>query len=637
LDLADGRPQWSVTSNDNAVLRPGALGMLIDGKTSAPVEALNWKSSQTRESVKTSWGKCAAYDNHYNQGTWTLRESTAPKRTWRVTVRVYDAGVGLRYEFPENGGWGKQILLTDDLTEFRFATDGRAWCYNGEHDPAGPQPLSRFHAGKGARPPLVVELAPDLTAAVLEAAISDIAPFSLTPVKGDKTALRSTMAKSKLTAGGTTSWRSLLLGSKPGDLLVSPLPYCLNPPCEIPEPGWIHAGLAMWDWRAWGARTKDGFTYGLDMASWRRFIDFASRHGIRYLVLDANWYGPEGDPKSDPRTSRDHLVYQPDTRKPGIKRKAAPKDWKDPIDVPAIIRYGKTRGVGIILYFNDVARLHYPFEETLALYQKWGASGIKYGFMKGKGQQKVLDTRTIVEACARHRLVCDFHDGPVPPSGDRRTFPNYVTREFCHSQSDAMRVFSPTGFCEQVFVNMLAGPLDMCNGLYELGNPTRDRPRIFTNVESTVVSETARVLIVFSGMSILPDCPESYEAKADLFDFLSNLPGTWDETRILHGSIGEYITTARRNGDTWYIASATNEMARSLPIKLDFLKPGTAYTATLCEDAPDAHFKTNREAYRVRTITVKHGDVVNAKMAPGGGHCIKLIPKNSSAAVSLPG
>jgi len=627
LDISGGQPRWSVLRDGTPILLPGALGLDIGGQAPAPVEPLDWKTTRTRESVKTTWGKVAEYKNHYNEGTWTLRETSGAKRTWKITLRAYDSGVALRYEFPTDGGWGKSIALTDDRTEFRFASDGRAWCHNGEYAPAGPQPLSRFAANrKGARPPLVAELAPDLTVAVLEGAIFDIAPFNLAPVKGARTALRATFAKSAIVPGKTTSWRTLIIASRPGDLLVSPLPYCLNPPCKIAGTDWIRPGLALWDWRAWGARTDDGFTYGLDMASWRRFIDFASRHGIRNLVLDANWYGPEGDPKSDPRTSRDHLVYQPNPHKPGIKRKPAPENWKDPIDVPAIIRYGKERGVGVILYFNDVARLHYPFEETLALYQKWGAAGIKYGFMKGKGQRKVLDTRTIVEACARHRLVCDFHDGPVPPSGDRRTFPNYVTREFCHSQSDAMRAFSPGGFCKQVFVNMLAGPLDMCNGLYELENPAATRPRIFTNVESTVTAETARVLIVFSGMSVLPDCPESYEAKADLFDFLSNLPGSWDETRILHGKIGEFITTARRSGDTWYIASATNESARTLPIALDFLEPGISYAATLYEDAPDAHFKTNREAYRVRRTTVKRGDTIPAKMAPGGGHCIRLAP-----------
>jgi alpha-glucosidase len=629
LELQDGAPTWSAARDGKPFLRPGALGMVVWGQETGAVEEVSWKVSEHREEVATAWGKTARYDDHYRQGEWTLREAGGAKRTWRVVVRAYDSGVALRYEFPKGAGLAEAIPLTGEQTEFRFAVDGRAWCYNGERDPAGPQPLSRFHAGNGARLPLVVECAPDLTVAVLEAAIFDIAPFGLIPFGKEKTAFRAQFASSRLPGGGATSWRVLLVGDRPGDLLVSPLPYCLNPPGKIADTSWIKPGLAMWDWRAWGARTDDGFTYALDMASWRRMIDFASRHGIPFLVLDANWYGPEFDPKSDPRTSRDHLVEQPDPKKPHLVRKPAPADWKDPIDVPAIIRYGNGKGVGVVLYFNDIARNNYPFEETLALYREWGAAGIKYGFMKGKGQRKVLDTRTIVEACARHRLVCDFHDGPVPPSGDRRTYPNYLAREFCHSQSDAMRVFSPTGFCEQVFVNMLAGPLDMCNGLYTLENPAEDRPKIFTNVESTVVAETARVMIVFSGLSILPDCPEAYEAKADLFDFLSHMPGSWDETRILHGRIGECITTARRSGKKWYIASATNEEARTLPVKLDFLEPGMRYAATLYEDASDAHFQENREAYRVRKIEVKQGDSIEAVMAPGGGHCIKLVPTDS--------
>jgi alpha-glucosidase len=591
------------------------------------VGEISWKASDHREEVPTVWGKCASYENHFQEGFWALREMSGAKRTWHVLIRAYDSGVAVRYEFPEDGGWGKEIQLTGEHTEFQFATDGGAWCYAGEHDPDGPQPLSKFHVGKGARPPLVVECADDLTVAVLEAAIFDIAPFDLVPAGDTKTAFRASPAVSSLRAGGATSWRVLLAGEKPGDLLVAPLPYCLNPSCRIDDPSWIRPGLAMWDWRAWGAKVDDGFTYGLDMASWRRFIDFASRHGIAYLVLDANWYGPEFEAESDPRTSRDHLVIQPDPKKPHLVRRPAPDDWNDPIDVPELIRYGREKGVGVVLYFNDIARLNYPFEETLALYRKWGAAGIKYGFMKGKGQQKVLDTRKIVETCARNRLTCDFHDGPVPPSGDRRTWPNYLAREFCHAQSDAMRVFSPSGFCEQVFVNMLAGPLDMNNGLYTLNNPAEDRPKIFTNVESTVVAETARVMITFSGLAILPDCPEAYEAKADLFDFLSGMPGTWDETRILHGRIGEFITTARRSGDNWYVASATNEEARTLPVKLDCLESGVVYAAKLYEDAPDSHFKTNREAYQVKEIKVGKGDTIDAKMAPGGGHCIKLMPE----------
>jgi len=624
LELDAGVPTWTVAYDNKQLIEPGRLGVQVDSAGLGPVEPVSVEKTTHREPVDTVWGKFAQYDDHYQQLCWTLRETSGKKRTLRIVVRAYDQGMAFRYEFPKDGGWGKEVALTDGATEFRFANDSTAWAYHREHDPFGPQPLSKFHETKGAELPMTVECAPDAYLAVLEAAIFQQAPFQLAPVADDPTAFRETFSKSILPTGSTTSWRVVLVGQQPGDLLVGPVLFCLNPPCAIEDTDWIKPGLAFWDWRAWGATTKDGFKYELDMKSWRRFIDFASKNNVSYLVLDANWYGPEFEAGSDPRTSRDHLVIQPDMTKPHIIRKPAPDDWEEPIDVPALIQYAKQRNVGIILYFNDIARFNYPFEEVLDLYQKWGAAGIKYGFMKAKGQQKVLDTREIVELCAKHQLLCNFHDGPVPPSGDERTYPNYATREFCHSQSDAMRAFSPTGFCEQIFVNMLAGPLDMCNGLYALENPARDRPRIFTNVESTVTAETARVLICYSGFSILPDCPEAYAEKADLFDFIRRMPMTWDETRILHGSIGQCITTARRSGDNWFIASATNEQARTLPITLDFLEKGKTYSATLYEDAPDSHFQTNREAYRVRSLKVDQDTTISAEMAPGGGHCIFL-------------
>ncbi|TWT76351.1 Retaining alpha-galactosidase precursor [Planctomycetes bacterium CA13] len=628
LQIVDGVPQWEVAKNGEPMLLAGRLGLSVGPQ---PIGKLVHKSAQQSsmdELVRPKWGQFSQYRNHFNQLTWTLTEPGDDGRTLVIEVRAFNDAIAVRYRLPAEGNWPAQIKLLDDSTEFCFAEDATGWCYAGEYDPLGPQSLSKFRKSKNvaARLPLTVQFSSGRSAAVMEAAISQIAPIDLTASKTGDYAFRATFKDSIIRAGDATSWRVFLVGNTPGDLIVSPVLECLNPPCQIQDPDWIVPGLAMWDWRAWGATTEDGFTYGLDMPSWRRFIDFAGEYGVRYLVLDAGWYGLEFDAKSDPRTSRPYLLVQPDPQNPKLVPQQPPANWEDPTDVAELIRYAKKKDVGIILYFNDIARLNYPFDETLALYQKWGAAGIKYGFMKGDGQRKVLDTRTIVQKCAEHHLLCDFHDGPVPPSGDVRTFPNYVTREFCHSQSDAKRAFSPSAFCEQMFVNQLAGPLDMCNGLYTLENPARDRPKVFVNIDTTVVAETARVMICFSGLSILPDCPEAYLAKADLFEFLGKLPMTWDETRILHGRIGEFITTARRDGDDWFIASATDEQGRTLSLKLDFLQPDKIYTATLYEDAEDAHFQTNREAYQVRKIRVRRGDSIDAKMAPGGGHCVFVTP-----------
>lgn len=616
---------WSLKRDGQPVTEATLSGVLVDGdllKIGYNVPGVGWKQSWIRETVATPWGKCAEYTNHFDEWRWTLPLADNSGRWVHVVFRVYDSAIAICYEFPKDGGWGDEVNVTGELTEFRFVGENSGWSCNGEREPFGPFPLAS-PPNQRLRPPLTIKRGGGGYVAVLEAATFEQAPMMLVSTGDGGYRVK---APPSVVKDGHTSWRVILLGDEAGDLLTSPAPYCLNPPCALDDTSWIKPGLAFWDWRAWGAKTDDGFTYGLDMASWRRFIDFASENNLAYLVLDANWYGPEHEESSDPRTSRDHLINQVHKNRPKIARKPSPADWEDPIDVPAIIAYGKERGVGVFLYINDVARLNYPFEETLSLYEEWGAAGIKYGFMKGKGQAKVLATREIIRLCAKHRLLCNFHDGPVPPSGDERTYPNYVAREFCHAQTDSRRSFSPTTFCKQVFVNMLAGPLDMNNGLYALENPARDRPMIAQNVESTVVSETARVLVTYSGLAVLPDCPEEYARKADLFEFLSRLPMDWDETRILSGEIGQHITTARRAGDTWYLASVTNEQGRQLPIRLDFLKPDTTYQASHYEDAPDAHYQTNREAYRVRESRVASTDTIVAKLAPGGGHCLILKP-----------
>ncbi len=623
LSLADGTPQWELNYNDRKILKPSRIGVVLDEAYQGGFSVVGKKKATSDNTWNPVWGRFSEVRNHYNELIWQLKEKQGAKRRIDVIVRAYDAGVALRYKLYGEG----QAMLMADETHFSFTGDYTCWSANGEQPNIGPVKLSEY---KGHQFPLTVQVAKECYASILEAAIFDHA-FGQ-PKRVGSTEFRFVF-NDKNGNGGTlslpaeTSWRVVLLGENPGELLTGNVMLNLNPPSAMEDNSWVKPGLALWDWRAWGGKTEDGFVYNLDMASWRRMIDFASRHGIEYLVLDANWYGHESDSQSNPMTSRDYMVYQPDHTQPDMATKAAPENWDDPIDVPALIKYGQERNVGVILYINDVARNNYDFNETLATYRKWGAAGIKYGFMKRNGQDKVLTTREIVRQCAENQLICDFHDGPVPPSGDRRTYPNYVAREFCHAQADGTRSFMPGTFCTTVFCNMLAGPLDMCNGFMTLTDLEKERPKVFKPINSTVVAEAARVLITFSGLSYLPDTPESYEKKADLFEFIARLPMTWDETRILNGDIGHHITTARRSGRTWYIASCANEEGAELPINFNFLEEGVTYEATLYEDTEETHFVTNKESYRIRTTSLKKGDRISARLAPGGGHCMIVEPR----------
>lgn len=618
--LTDGQPMWSLQFDGQPVIRDSALKLFHGSKTKQPTkfESVATETRSHDSTWKPTWGQFSEVRNQYREIVWKLKPVGDLGTPVDLTCRAFNDGAALRYT-PAN-----QKQPFRDQTGFHFAGDFTFWSANKEHPNHGPVKLSKWKKGH-IQTPMTLQVADNLFCSVLEAAIYDQYPFSVHRSGGPtkfETRNSATTLKS-IESGGSSAWRVITLGRTAGDLITNQILGNLNPPLAIEDTSWIKPGIGLWDWRAWGAKTPDDFEYGLDMESWKRFIDFAAtKKNMRYLLLDANWYGPEFDPKENPTTSRDHLVEQ--NKRGRVVRKPAPENWAHPIDVPELIKYGRERDVGIILYINDHARKNFDFETTLATYQKWGAAGIKFGFMKTKGNAKVRDTRKIIELCAKHHLVCDFHDGPIPGSGDSRTYPNYLTREFCHAQSDGKRSFSPDTFCKSMFVNALTGSLDMNNGLFAIQGAEKARPRIFQKVNTTVVGETARTLICFSAMSIFPDIPEAYESKSDLFRFIETMPMTWDDTQVLHSKIGDYISIARQSGEQWFIGSACDENGATLTIDLTFLDAGKNYQATIYEDAPDAHFETNPEVYRIRTQNVAQGDRIDAVLSPGGGHCILI-------------
>lgn len=410
-----------------------------------------------------------------------------------------------------------------------------------------------------------------------------------------------------LSPGYTSAWRVVLYGTTPGVLTDSHLLELLNPdPDSRYDFSWVKPGLAVWDWRINGA-VWDGFTYGMSYPSWVRMVDFAAEQGFKYLVLDANWYGPEFESDSDP-----------------VKGEKAQ-------DVQRLLKYGKEKGVGIWLYLNDVGGRKYPIEKTLKQYGDWGAVGVKYGFMSGTQEEKNRWTKKITELCAQNHLLVDFHDGPVHPYGQMRTWPNAVTREYCHAQLDGHHVFEPKTFVTTVFVNMVAGPIDMNNGMFDLRQGHTTRVDESQPVPSTLVSEAARTLIAFSGVTILPDIPEYYRKYPALLNFLSAQKMPWKESRTLAGEIGEYIVMMRETEDAYLVGAATNESGRTIDLPLSFLEKGK-YTVEVIEDGDDAHYLTNRESLKVTTRQLTNNDKLTLKLAPGGGACL-VIKKTPSMRV----
>lgn len=550
----------------------------------------NHSKRMSKSVWKPVWGKREVVPDVFNELSFELAPQSGSEKTkLSFVVRLYNDGLAFRYEFPE-----KQVDIQSELTGFCFAADYTAWSYNGENANIGPEKLSDIDGIR--RPVVLLEVDPKCYVAIHEADLRAGNPLRLISGKGDQSFMIESSPVT-LSEENCSPWRVVMAGDKLGTLVDSHIIELLNPEPQM-DFSWVKPGVYVWDWRIDGAIVED-FTYSMTYPSWVRMVDFASKQGFKGLVLDANWYGPEHESESDPM-------------KGGQAQ-----------DVRKIIQYAKSRGVGIWLYLNDVGGRNFPISETLKLYHDWGAVGVKYGFMKGSEQEKNIRTRMITELCARNQLLVDFHDGPVHPYGQMRTWPNAITREYCHAQLDAHRVFVPSTFVTSVFVNMLAGPIDMNNGMFDLRQGPTTRVDENQPVPSTVVSEAARTLVTFSGATILPDIPEYYEKYPELLSFISAQQMPWKESRTLDGKVGEYIVMMRQTDNVYLVGAVTNESARELEIPLSFLPRGQ-YELMLVQDGVDAHYLNNRESYQVSNQIATTNDKIKVRLAAGGGACLLL-------------
>ncbi|WP_337812801.1 glycoside hydrolase family 97 N-terminal domain-containing protein [Parabacteroides johnsonii] len=445
----DGLLTYTFAANREVLIKESSLGFKLESQETVP--SSGWKienvsDRQVRNEWRPLWGKRAVVKDHFNELVIDLLNPAGQPERMQLVVRGYNDGFAFCYKIPE--GEGECVNVQSELTAYNFAGDYTAWFYNGENHNIGPEKLTETD---GTRLPVMTVKAGDRHyMAIHEACLETGAPLVLQS-KGGESLFSVASKPADLSPGYTSAWRVVLYGTTPGVLTDSHLLELLNPdPDSRYDFSWVKPGLAVWDWRINGA-VWDGFTYGMSYPSWVRMVDFAAEQGFKYLVLDANWYGPEFESDSDP-----------------VKGEKAQ-------DVQRLLKYGKEKGVGIWLYLNDVGGRKYPIEKTLKQYGDWGAAGVKYGFMSGTQEEKNRWTKKITELCAQNRLLVDFHDGPVHPYGQMRTWPNAVTREYCHAQLDGHHVFEPKTFVTTVFVNMVAGPVDMNNGMFDLrqGHTTR--------------------------------------------------------------------------------------------------------------------------------------------------------------------
>ncbi len=573
-----GEALYSVDYHNQRVLAESRMGFAV--KEGAALTNGFRIVSTRRASHDERWrpvaGERAEVRDHFNALSIQLAQPAAPARKVSLEIRAYDEGVAFRYRF--EGDNSAAVTLTDELTEFRFTGDHPCWTVYTAQGVYACKPLSEVRPD--CERPLTVDLQNGTWAAVGEAALVDFARMKLQP-SGAAHALRAQLGSPvTLKPPFTTPWRFVLLADSPGGLIERNfLVPNLNEPCAIKDTSWIQPGTVI---RETTLTTEGG----------KACVDFAAKMGIRYVEFDAGWYGPEASDQSDARAVN-----------------LDPKRSKGPLDLQEVIRYGKQHGVGVILYVNRRA-LERQLDDILPLYEQWGVKGVKFGFVNVGSQRWTAWLHEAVRKAAAHRLVLDIHD-EYRPTGLSRTWPNLLTQEGVRGNEEmppaAHNLVLP-------FTRYLCGPADytFC------WNDKR--------LKNTRAHQLAASVVFFSPLQFLfwYDRPSQITNQAAL-EFWRDLPTTWDDTRVLEGAPGEYISVARRKGGAWYIGCMNGPRPRSVDLPLDFLLPGKSYDALVCTDGPGA--KGAEGQVNVERKKLRRGDRLPAAMEPNGGCAVRLRPE----------
>ncbi|MGB9836716.1 MAG: glycoside hydrolase family 97 protein [Candidatus Saccharicenans sp.] len=392
-------------------------------------------------------------------------------------------------------------------------------------------------------------------------------------------------------------WRLVVIAEKDADLVSTDIVYRLSPPLELKDTSWIRPGKVAWDW--WNANNIFGvdFKSGINTDTYKYYIDFASKYGIEYVILDEGWSDPADLFKINPNLNLEELV-----------------------------RHGQQKNVGLILWCVWYT-LDRQMEPALDYFQRLGIRGIKVDFMDRDDQKMVNFYRRCAAAAARRKLIVDFH-GAHKPVGLRRAFPNILTKEGVMGleYSKWTNTVTPEHDLLLPFIRMLAGPMDFTPGAMRNAQERQFRP-VFDQPMSqgTRCHQLAMYVVYESPLQMLCDSPSAYLKEPEMMDFLSNVPTVWDETKVLQAKIGDYLVVARQNGDKWYLGAMTDWTARELELKLDFLPPGHNWRADIWQDGVNAGRWASD--YRRSSLTVSSGQILKLSLAPGGGAAVIFTPE----------
>ena len=662
-----GELSYSVNYNNKAVINPSTLGFDLKDAPSLKegFEILDVKQTSFNETWQMPWGEQVDVENNYNELKIELQERSNLKRKLNVVFRVYDDGLGFRYEFPEQENLS-DVIITDENTEFQLTGDHTTWWIPGDWDIyehlysttkvseidaksyANHKDLAQTTIPENAvNTPVTMKTNNGLYLSFHEAALIDYSGMTL---KVDTKNLKLTSElvgsditgyKVKRTTPFYTPWRTIQVGEKAGDLIESKLIVNLNEPNKLDDISWfkptkytgiwweMHLGKSTWDFgmtQDMGTWTNNGNPHGKHGATTenaKAYIDFSAKNNIGAVLVEGwntgweHWIGFE-----DREGVFDFVTQYPD------------------YDLKEVVRYGKEKGVELIMHHETSAATEtYTKQQdtAFALMQSLGIHSVKTGYVgkilpKGEyhhGQYMVNHYNNTVEKAAKYQVAINAHE-PIKATGLRRTYPNTISREGLRGQefnawaSDGGN--PPEHLPIIAFTRMLAGPIDFTPGIFDI---KFDKWKKTNQVNTTIAQQLALYVVIYSPVQMAADLIGNYQGNPAL-QFIKDVAVDWQQTKVLNGEIGDFVTIARkeRNSENWFVGGITDENARELNISFNFLTPNITYEAIIYEDAEDAHWDKNPTALNIRKIEITSASTTSIKLAEGGGFAISLQPLN---------
>lgn len=662
---SEGTPVYELTYKRKPVIKPSRLGLEIEGFSLRKAFTLKGVETATFDETWTPvWGEVKAIRNHYNEMTATLHQADGD-RTMVIRFRLYDDGLGFRYEFPQQKSLN-YFVIKEEYSEFAMAGDHKAFWIPGDYDTQEydytesrlteirglmqtaitPNTSQTPFSPTGVQTALMMKSDDGLYINLHEAALVDYPCMSLN-LDDQTLTFQSWLTpdaqgkKGYMQTPCHTPWRTVIVSDDARRILASHLTLNLNEPCKLDDVSWIRPVKYIGVWwemisgkSTWAytndlpsvhlgitdyTKMKPNGTHAANNEKVRRYIDFAAKHGFDQVLVEGwnigweDWFGNSKDYVFD------FVTPYPD------------------FDLKALNEYAHSKGVKLMMHHetsSSVRNYERQMEKAYKLMNDYGYNAVKSGYVgniipRGEyhyGQWMVNHYLYAVKKAAEHRIMVNAHEA-VRPTGLCRTYPNLIGNEAArggeYESFGGNKVFHTTIL---PFTRLMGGPMDYTPGIFET-RLEKVNPGNNSYVHSTLARQLALYVTMYSPLQMAADLPENYERFMDAFQFIKDVAIDWDDSKYLEAEPGRYITVARKAKGTnnWFVGCTANEDGHLSNVSLDFLDPGRKYTATIYADAPTAHYEKNPQAYTIKQMKVTNKSKLTLRAASGGGYAISIM------------